>query len=76
MCCVCFSDSVSLASHHARVDRGLLDVAGDAGHKCVPVFEVCVEIGLRRRRVGVKTTDCRDGWKEHLEMKWQGLPGT
>lgn len=52
--CACAGDSVSLASHHARVDRGLLDVAGDAGHKCVPVFEVCVEICLRRERGRVR----------------------
>ena len=37
-------------SHHARVDCGLLDVAGNTGHKCIPVFKVGVKIGLQKKK--------------------------
>lgn len=35
-------------SHHAGVDRSLLYITGDAGHKCIPVFKVGVKISLQR----------------------------
>lgn len=53
-------------SHHAGVDCSLLYITGDAGHKCIPVFKVCVKISLRKKREkGVKRT-----WKmsKQLEM--------
>ena len=40
-----------MGSHHAGVDCSLLYVAGDAGHKCIPVFKVGVEVGLQKTRV-------------------------
>lgn len=33
-------------THHAGVHRRLLDVPGDAGHKGISVFKVCVKISL------------------------------
>ena len=36
-------------TYHAGVDRGLLDVAGDAGHEGVAILEVGVEVGLWER---------------------------
>lgn len=39
-------------SHHAGVDCSLLYIAGDAGHKGIPVFKVGVKISLRKERGG------------------------
>lgn len=37
-------------SHHAGVDCSLLYITGNAGHKRIPVFKVCVKISLRKKR--------------------------
>ena len=52
-CVICLN-----VSHHAGVDRGLLYITGDAGHKRIPVFKVGVKISLQKEG-------------EKRELKWK-----